>query len=275
MTTGVAFSKWEAVGNDFVLLDASSLAPGTPLDRWAIALCDRHRGVGGDGLIVVDSGDGPDFGFRIFNADGSEDSMCGNGLRCAVAWRRSTGAVATSGVARTMAGQVAWEIAPGGDVCLTLPPPSFDPVAIPTTAQQTMGLNACGIEIDLVQTGSAHAVVWGETAPSNSDFLRLSPCIERDPRFPERVSVMWSWPSDAGGLSLRIWERGVGETRGCGTGACAAVVAGIRRRLVPAGDIAVVSKGGRLTVGWSGEGEPVRLSGPARRVFAGAWIGKV
>lgn len=267
--TRLPFSKWEAVGNDFVVLDDSDVASCRDLARLSSRICDRHRGVGADGLLVYGVETSQRLSFRIFNADGSEDTMCGNGLRCVVSDAHSRGRIATTGIASTRAGAVGWNIGTAGQVSLTLPPPSFETHRIPTTAPRTDHLSIVGYDIDIVQTGSPHAVVFVAELPEDPTFIDISPRIETHPWFPEHVSVMWATVRSECRLQLRIWERGVGETRGCGTGACAAAVAAMVRGLVGDTQIEVESVGGRLHVGWTGPGESMRLAGGARCVFRG------
>lgn len=265
------FSKWEAVGNDFVLVDAGAVPPCGDVALLAKRLCDRHRGVGADGMLFWSVSGRDRLVFRIFNADGSEDTMCGNGLRCVVSEAVSRGLVDGYGTAATGAGDVAWSVGVDGVVALTLPPPSFDAASIPTTAPGMVGVVVDGFELDLVQTGSPHAVAWVGVLPDDATFEPISRAIEHHAWFPERISVMWVVSDSDNRLRLRIWERGVGETPGCGTGACAAAVSAVRRGMVRPGNVTVQSPGGVLRIAWEGPGSELVLAGPARCVFRGDW----
>jgi diaminopimelate epimerase len=267
--TRLPFSKWEAVGNDFVVVDDADVVSCGDLSALSRHLCDRHRGVGADGLLVARVESSDRMIFRIFNADGSEDTMCGNGLRCVVADAYSRGLVEVAGVVSTASGRVDWAIRTDGLVSLVLPPPSFEPHRIPTTAPRTDCLPIEGLAVHVVETGSPHAVVFVPQLPDDDVFFSISPRIENHHWFPERVSVMWVTVRSGRQLQLRIWERGVGETRGCGTGACAAVAVARVRGLLREQHLDVDSAGGRLEVEWAGPGEPIVLAGGARRVFRG------
>lgn len=257
-----AFAKYQAIGNDFVVVDGADLPRGVALCPLARALCDRRFGVGADGLLVVDARSDADLGMRIFNADGSEDTMCGNGLRCVVRWAHARGRVGECGVAWTRAGRIPFTVN-GDAVTLELSPPRFgEPVACE------------GLDLLPVDTGSDHAVAFVHTLPADEPFRDISPRIEAASAFPNRTSLMWTVIEGPDRLRLRIWERGVGETLGCGTGASAAAVVARRTGRLTADTIAVASPGGTLRIGWAGgEADPIFLTGPAQRVFDGVWPG--
>lgn len=252
----LAFTKMQAVGNDFVVLRAQDSLTDAELSELAATSCHRHFGVGADGLLTyapTDTG----LQFRIFNADGSEDTMCGNGLRCAVKLAVERGEAPVSGVAQTRAGTVPYTLLSSGAVTVQLPPPQFweHGVAEGTT----------------VDTGSVHTVLLTPLLPDDATFFARSPKIETAPVFPEKTSVMWTQMSGANELTLRIWERGVGETLGCGTGACAAAVVALATgRASHAEPVVVHSRGGAVRVEWSGHAEAtICLTGEAHTVFSG------
>jgi len=246
------FVKMQAIGNDFIVVPESALGTLAPLTQ---ALCDRRFGIGADGLLTV-APHPEGLTFRIFNADGSEDTMCGNGLRCVVRWAVDTGQAPTTGVAHTQVGPIPYTIL-ADTVSLTLPPPRFWEQSLPQT--QT------------VDTGSVHTVLWPDSLPEDTRFLRESAALEAHPHFPERTSVIWTTLVAPNHLKIRIWERGVGETLGCGTGACAAAVVAVATyRCHPTAPVTVTSPGGSLTVQWSGHPDSsVQLTGPATVVFQG------
>ena len=285
-------------GNDFVILDLfdqPGLAEG-PLDRFAIAMCDRHRGAGGDGLLTLEParlGSGCAVRMRMWNPDGTGD-MCGNGLRCVAALAVARGRAADAPFqVETLAGpRPAW-VEPGGQVTVGMGMPIFDAPRVPLSrlAAETIagqagagrhGLSAGAFEYDLpvegrllshvssLSTGSTHTVIFGAVPVEESEFLRLSPQLEVHPWFPERSSIMWATRRGPNRFSLRIWERGVGETLACGTGACAvAVAAGLTGR--SQGIVTLECRGGTLSAAWE-PGTEIRLTGPTRRVFEGVFF---
>ncbi|WP_395092421.1 diaminopimelate epimerase [Armatimonas sp.] len=245
------FTKMQAVGNDFVVLAEPE---NTDLTALARRVCDRRFGIGADGLLTYKPCD-KGLVFRIFNADGSEDTMCGNGLRCVVTLAVERRQVPREGIAQTRSGPIPYSV--GSQVTLTLPPPQFWEQSVPG-----------GTTVD---TGSLHTVLWPTVLPSDTTFLQDSPALENAPLFPEKTSVLWAVATGPNRLQLRIWERGVGETLGCGTGACAAAAVAIQTgratRLEP---VAVTSRGGTLTITWDGlPGSSLQLTGPAETVFSG------
>jgi diaminopimelate epimerase len=277
------FSKMQGIGNDFVVLDAAGLSPGTDLPGLAIILCDRHFGIGADGLLVVRRGSGDmAFSMRMFNPDGTED-MCGNGLRCVGLWAHRAGwigsettfSVATKEGSKKMRLAAVSKENQAATVQVEMGQPKFHPADIPFRANESQGVNVPFMidgtiyPLTALNTGSTHAVIFG-SAPDEETFQRVSPQIERHPLFPDRTSVLWATPQDDGSMSVRIWERGVGETWGCGTGACAVGVAAQVQGLAPADkSIPVVSRGGTLEIEWAGEGSPILMTGPAEFVFEG------
>jgi len=275
---GLPFVKWEAAGNDLVLVDGRRRAVADPA-ALAVEVCRRHFGVGGDGLLLLEPVPGAAVMMRMFNPDGTED-FCGNGLRCAAAYLfhegESDGGLV---VLRSPRGRHRASVRPQGwcrfEVEVEVLEPRFEPGAIPARAQGKEVLNyplaAAGRtwSVSCVSVGTAHAVIFTERPVEEEVFREVSPEIERHEMFPQRASVLWCTPEGRGRIVMRVWERGVGETLACGTGACAALVVG--RRLGHAGDSAeVVTRGGSLRVAWEGAGA-VRLTGPARLVFTGRW----
>jgi diaminopimelate epimerase len=281
------FTKMQGVGNDFVVLDAAALPEnGTP-SRLAVALCDRHTGIGADGLLVVQRGAGDAvFSMRMFNPDGTED-MCGNGLRCAGLWAYRAGWVEAGPQfeAATKEGRKSLQIvrvAEDGRTAVlrvAMGAPQFSSSAIPFCGgpgpiiRFPLPVGDQVFPITTLNTGSTHTVIFGGIPPDEQTFQRVSPLIERHPLFPERTSVLWATPQEEGVLGVRIWERGVGETLGCGTGACAVGVAAQVQELSPAGQpVTVVSRGGTLEIAWAGDEAPVIMTGPAEFIFDGECV---
>lgn len=271
------FHKLQGAGNDFVVLDlfAQPLPADFRFDRAATLLCDRHLGVGGDGLLTLEPAtDGSAARMKMWNPDGSED-MCGNGLRC-VAWLASLQKIVRDPVfqIQTLVGARRIEILGNGLIRAEMGVPVFDPALVPITWQ---GPHALDIEIPVefrafpassLSTGSTHTVIFLDQPLSVKDFLEIGPQIETHKFFPNRTSVMFAVADGSNRFKIRIWERGVGETWACGTGACAVAVAAQKTRRAQ-GPIQIESKGGILSVEWQ-PGEPIFLTGPARAVFEAA-----
>jgi diaminopimelate epimerase len=291
------FTKMQGAGNDFIVLDAIR----KPLNLSAAQfrhLADRRFGVGADQILIVEAADEPgiDFGYRIVNADGGEVEQCGNGARCFVRYVREAGLTAKERIrVRTPGGVIEPHWRGDGQVSVDMGVPVFEPARVPF---DTAGLDpleragwalwpldvaAARIEMAVLSMGNPHAVqrvADVELAP----VAVLGPLIERHPRFPRRVNAGFVQVLSPSRVKLRVFERGAGETLACGTGACAAVVAGIRLGwLAAATPVAVRTRGGLLSIEWPGEQAdnpssagagtsrwaPVQMTGPAERVFDG------
>ena len=272
--TRLAFTKMEGAGNDFVVLDATREAfalSATQLRRIA----DRHFGVGCDQILVVERSTRPDadFRYRIFNADGAEVEHCGNGARCFVRFVREHGLTTKRELrVEIMTGIIAPRLEDDGEVSVDMGAPVLDPARVPFVTDrpgfvQTLELDGRSLELAVLSMGNPHAiqvVADVERAPVQTE----GPRIEHDPRFPKRVNAGYMQIVDRGRIRLRVWERGAGETLACGTGACAAVVAGVARGLLDS-PVRVEAHGGALTVSWAGGENPVWMKGPAKTVFEG------
>ncbi len=268
------FTKMQGAGNDFIVVDATRKASN--LDPTTIRkLADRHFGVGFDQLLVVEPprSAGTDFYYRIFNADGGEVSQCGNGARCFVRYVHDKKlSDKTSIRVETLSGIIEPRLEQDGRVTVNMGEPEFEPDRIPFDAPRrapSYRLDAGGrdLEIFAVSMGNPHAVqivADVESAP----VLTEGPLIERHPRFPERVNAGYMQIVDRNRIRLRVFERGAGETLACGTGACAAVVAGMAVGLLDS-PVRVATHGGELEIAWQGEGSPVWMTGPAQTVFEG------
>jgi diaminopimelate epimerase len=264
------------LGNDFVVVDATrepfTLSPGQ-----IRALADRRFGVGCDQVLVVEkpTRDDVDFRYRIFNADGGEVEQCGNGARCFVKFVRDRGLTAKREIrVETAGGIIAPKLEDDGEVSVDMGVPRFAAAEVPFTGGSggiTDALEVDGgtLTISALSMGNPHAVQVVDDV-DRAPVTTEGPRIEHHPRFPRRVNAGYMQVIDRATIRLRVWERGAGETLACGTGACAAVVAGIRRGLLD-DSVRVQVRGGALTVAWEGAGKPVTMTGAAATVFDGRW----
>ena len=259
----VPFVKMHGLGNDFVVLDARTHGLPPITERIAAALADRKTGIGCDQLIVIEPASAADFRMRIFNADGSEAAACGNATRAV--------GLLHGGPARieTLAGILATTPADGG-IAVDMGPPRFDWDTIPLAyAMDTLHMPVGWDELEDpagVNMGNPHAVFFVPDCGA-VPLTSLGPLIEHDPLFPERVNVGVATVVDRATIRLRVWERGVGETRACGTGACAAAVAAMRRGLTER-RVTVRLQGGDLVIAWREDGH-VEMTGGATVSFRG------
>jgi diaminopimelate epimerase len=279
------FTKMHGAGNDFIVIDAINQQVDFTPEQWA-RLADRRFGIGADQILVVErpAGEDCDFRYRIFNNDGSEVEQCGNGSRAFVRFVSDKGLTDKRSIrVQTMSGIITPRLEDDGSVTVDMGAPVLEPARVPFDDAGLDGVaqgrdtlwpltvRARGAEqtvlVSAVSMGNPHAVQVVDdvdTAP----VLETGPQIEHHPRFPKRVNAGYLQVLDRGHVKLRVFERGAGETLACGTGACAAVVAGIRRGLLDS-PVQVEARGGRLSIAWAGEGQPVYLSGPAETVFEG------
>ena len=268
------FTKMHGLGNDFVVLDATT-APIQLTPAQLRYITDRHFGVGCDQLLMVERARtaDTDFYYRIFNADGGEVEQCGNGARCFVRYVHDRG-LTTKPVIRvgTLSGVIEPRLEANGQVTVNMGVPQFEPARIPFEAPAQaplydLAISGKVIKINALSMGNPHAVQVVadlDAAPVASD----GPLIEAHPRFPQRVNAGFMQVIDRAHIRLRVYERGAGETLACGTGACAAVVSGILRGLLDA-RVTVATRGGDLVIVWAGAGQPVLMTGPAVNVFDG------
>ena len=296
------FWKMHGAGNDFVVAEPPPSGPASEAASWpalARAICDRHRGVGADGLLLVLPSTVADRRMRIFNADGSEAEMCGNGIRCFVRYLLDRGLVEAPD------GRVGVETIPGvltaeatrdaaGHVTrvrVSMGRPALEPAALGADVEQAapvldfplavtlddgrlgdgapQGGEAIELPVTLVSMGNPHAVAFIDAPPAEYPLARVGPAVEHHPLFAHRTNVEVVRVLGREAIEMRVWERGVGETLACGSGACAAVVAARLHGRV--GDaVEVRLPGGTLNIGWDGEGE-VSLEGPVAHVFSAEW----
>lgn len=263
------------LGNDFVIIDAISQAIELSAEQIRF-LADRHFGIGCDQLLLVEKAlsSEADFRYRIFNADGGEVSQCGNGARCFARFVHQRGLTNKTKIAvETASGLIYPEIKLADLVAIDMGQPVFEPQAVPFRAEQQsitydVSLsNGVEVEASVLSMGNPHAVTVVDDVLL-ADVESLGPLIESHEDFPERVNAGFMQIVDETTIKLRVYERGVGETLACGTGACAAVVAGIRQGLLTR-DVKVILPGGELDITWSDDNASVRMTGPATYVFDG------
>ena len=240
-------------------------------------MADRHFGVGCDQILLVEKPTRPDvdFRYRIFNADGEEVEQCGNGARCFVHFVRARGLTDKRAIrVETAGGVIEPVLAPDGEVSVDMGAPRFRPADIPFVggtgeAFEPLDVDGATVTISALSLGNPHAVQIVDDV-SKAPVATQGPRIETHPRFPRRVNAGYMQVIDRANIRLRVWERGAGETLSCGTGACAAVVAGIRRGLIDS-PVRVATRGGVLTIAWGGDALPVLMTGAAEAVFEGEW----
>ncbi len=270
----LTFTKMHGLGNDFVVLDATRQPLSLSREQLRL-LADRHFGVGCDQILQVEPARAPDtdFYYRIFNADGGEVEQCGNGARCFVRYVHDKALTQKTRIrVGTLSGIIEPTLEADGEVTVDMGVPLFDPPLIPFIARERaltyeLAINEKIIKINSLSMGNPHAVQLVADVLT-TDVEHEGPLIEAHPRFPKRVNAGFMQIVNRGHIKLRVYERGAGETLACGTGACAAVVAGIQRGLLDA-RVRVTTRGGDLGISWAGEGSPVMMTGPAVTVFEG------
>jgi len=275
------FTKMHGTGNDFVVIDLiSQHYKLRPQDVRKLA--DRHFGVGCDQVLVVEAPQNPqvDFRYRIYNADGKEVEQCGNGARCFARFVHDTGLSSKDAIrVQTMKAVIEPRLQADGRVTVDMGAPFLVPAEVPFDASGLTPklVNGCElwplpladypVDVAVVSMGNPHAVMRVDSA-EHAPVEELGPQIESHARFPRRVNAGFMEVVDRGHIRLRVFERGSGETLACGSGACAAVVAGIRLGWLDA-TVHVDTRGGRLTISWAGPGQAVMMTGPAVKVFDG------
>lgn len=268
------FSKMHGLGNDFVVLDGVRQQVSLTPEQLRY-LGDRHFGVGCDQILLVEKAQqaGVDFRYRIFNADGGEVEQCGNGARCFARFVHDQGLTDQREIrVETMKGVISPRLEGDGNVTVDMGMPRFSPQEIPFLHDEDVVIYNLDVadetlEISVVSMGNPHAVQVVASV-DQAPVAAHGPLIESHERFPQRVNAGFMQILDKHAIRLRVYERGAGETLACGTGACAAAVAGIRRGLL-ASPVRVTTRGGDLTIAWCGEGRPVMMTGPAVTVFSG------
>ncbi|MEJ1958045.1 MAG: diaminopimelate epimerase [Nitrosomonadales bacterium] len=268
------FTKMHGAGNDFVVINGVHHRIQLKPEQLRL-LADRHFGVGCDQILLVESTEFPnaDFRYRIFNADGGEVEQCGNGARCFVRFVHDQGLTHKREIiVETRGGLISPRLEEDGRVTVNMGAPIFDSANIPFQTDseaiiQPLEVGGETIQISAVSMGNPHAVQVVADV-EHAPVTVQGPLIEHHPRFPNRVNVGYMQVLDRNHIRLRVYERGAGETLSCGTGACAAVVAGIKRGLLD-DHVQVATKGGVLNIVWAGNTAPVLMTGPAISVFTG------
>jgi diaminopimelate epimerase len=269
------FSKMHGIGNHFVVVDRRGqrepLAPGL-----VKAIADRHTGVGFDQLLTIEDPRerGSLAAYAIYNSDGSAARQCGNGVRCLVAWLHRDAPIRGPVVLDGPAGPVSCERLPDGRIRVDMGVPRFTPSAVPFVVaaeadEYLLPVDGGQVRIGVASIGNPHAVLEVDAVDAAA-VAQLGPLIERHPQFPDRANVGFAEVVDRHAIRLRVFERGVGETLACGSGACAAAAILIRRGRV-ASPLAVTLPGGTLLVEWAGVDTPLSMTGPAAFVFEGTW----
>lgn len=275
------FTKMQGTGNDFIIIDARELERDWP--RLAVAMCERHFGVGADGLILVLDSKVADFRMRIFNADGSEAEMCGNGLRCFAKYVVEQGLALKDAMelrVETLAGinKFRPKVVDGvvASVQVGMGVPKFKAADIPVLAgaldrvlDYPLLVDGRELKVTCISLGNPHAVCFVDEAVRDFPLAEIGPKVEHHPIFPNRVNFEVARVLSRTQIEGRVWERGVGETLACGSGACAIAVAARLHDYVD-DELDIMLPGGILTLEWDGVGE-VLLSGPAETVFVGEW----
>lgn len=282
------FTKMQGAGNDFVVVETSDTQ--REWSQIAEAMCDRHYGIGADGLLLLLPSDVADFRMRIFNADGSEANVCGNGLRCLIKYfvdgePANSGAqeisVATvAGVRRAEVYKVAGRVTKvqtgmgepeleDKDIPVVIEPGAGKVVDIKSMLSYSITVDGRELHLSLVSMGNPHAVYFCQDPVSDFPLSRLGPKVEQHEIFPKGVNFEVARVVNREQVEARVWERGVGETLACGSGACAITVAAQLHGYID-NKVAIKLPGGILEVEWNGAGE-VFLSGPAETVFTGEW----
>jgi diaminopimelate epimerase len=273
------FTKMQGAGNDYIYVDCFAEDVPRDLARLAVAVSDRHKGIGADGLILICPSEKADARMRMFNADGSEAEMCGNGVRCVAKYVYDHGIARKERLAiETGRGVLALDLeTTQGKVSrarVNMGTPILEGAKIPTTLpgdppiRQRLSAAGREFEVTCVSVGNPHCVTFVEKL-SDDWVLRVGPEVERHPAFPRRVNAEFIQLVSPREFQMRVWERGSGETQACGTGACASVVAGVLAGVSERRVLAHLP-GGDLELEWAPSGE-VYLTGPAVEVFSGIW----
>ncbi|HIK37148.1 MAG: diaminopimelate epimerase [Geminocystis sp.] len=273
------FSKYHGLGNDFILIDNRHQSQLLISPEEVVRLCERHFGVGADGVILVLQGqDGCDYTMRIFNADGSEAEMCGNGIRCFarfVSELEGKEEVGRTYRIKTLAGVISPTLMGNGQVKVDMGQPQLEAEKIPTTLGERgkpvvsvpLVVTHQEYSVTCVSMGNPHCVIFVD------DLLtirleEIGPLLETHPAFPQKTNVEFVQPVNANHLKMRVWERGAGITLACGTGACATLVAGVLNNLCNR-TATVELPGGSLQIEWNPQDNHVYMTGPATKVFSG------
>ena len=278
------FIKMHGLGNDYIYVDEFLYKAPADIGDAARLASDRHTGIGGDGLILIQPSQIADCKMRMFNADGSEGRMCGNAIRCIARYMLERHPEICPGDTvriETLSGikiVTAQRDAEGKPSMLRadMGAPGLSPESIPvlTATPQDLSIEVPGFSGSgvCVSMGSPHIVFFIDSDPSELDIAHIGPAIESHSLFPERVNVEFVQVQPDGSLKMRVWERGSGETMACGTGACATAVAAMLKGRTPQRTATVHLRGGDLIIEWNPDNNRVYMTGPAALVFEGEWL---
>lgn len=278
------FIKMHGIGNDYIYVDEFLYKAPADIGDAARLASDRHTGIGGDGLILIQPSQIADCKMRMFNADGSEGRMCGNAIRCIARYMLERHPEICPGDTvriETLSGikiVTAQRDAEGKPSMLRadMGAPGLSPESIPvlTATPQDLSIEVPGFSGSgvCVSMGSPHIVFFIDSDPSELDIAHIGPAIESHSLFPERVNVEFVQTQTDGSLKMRVWERGSGETMACGTGACATAVAAMLKGRTPQRTATVHLRGGDLIIEWNSDNNRVYMTGPAALVFEGEWL---
>ncbi|MGL5940517.1 MAG: diaminopimelate epimerase [Waterburya sp.] len=278
----IEFSKYQGLGNDFILIDNRHTAQPIITPEQAIKMCDRHFGIGADGVIFALPGkEGSEYTMRIYNSDGSEPEMCGNGIRCLakfIADLEGNSEVNKSYRIDTLAGIIIPKLESNGDVTVDMGKPQLAAAAIPTTLNsqeakviaQPLEVGNDTWSVTAVSMGNPHCITF-VTDSEAIDLEKIGPLFEHHPAFPQRTNTEFIEVVKSDYIKMRVWERGAGITLACGTGACASVVAGVLNEKCDR-NCTVELPGGCLQIDWSPVDDKVYMTGPAVEVFKGKYL---
>jgi diaminopimelate epimerase len=275
----ISFHKYQGLGNDFILLKSTDLPAGLNLSHLAQKLCNRHFGIGADGILIQYPHPEADARMQVINADGTEPEMCGNGLRCFISYlyqiqnlQKSEYTIATgAGILRaTYEPQKKW-------VRVNMGKPQLEQAKIPaqgwkteSVIQEILQIENRRFEVTLVSMGNPHCVIAVGAEWNSNDTQYWGPRIESHPHFPHRINVEFCHFETPQHARIHVWERGAGETLACGTGACATLVAGVLIGKLEH-QASIDLPGGRLKIDWDPESRQISMEGPAHFVFSGSY----
>jgi len=262
----IKFEKWQGLGNDFIILENETATP-----ELAVKMCDRYFGVGADGIFSVKKSDYFDIGWDFYNSDGSVAQMCGNGIRCFAKYVYEKRLVEGRKFSvETLAGGITPEILDNETVKVDMGRPVLEPEKIPVNVYDADDFIIEGFSASAVSMGNPHCIIFA--LEDTAKLARaIGPKIEVSPLFPEKVNVEFVQKIERNKVKLDVWERGCGITQACGTGACAAVVAGINKGILDS-VVDVTLPGGTLTIEY--KGQTVFMTGDAQKVFKGEYLNK-
>ena len=291
-TLKLPFTKMHGLGNDFVVLHHKDLPPNIAIEKLAATLCDRHFGVGADGLIVVsppDDAQTADLKFVYLNGDGSWAEMCGNGIRCFAVFAKQHGYINSNTFkAETRAGLLTLTLKPDNTVTVNMGAPVLEAQKIPFISNNGLSANSVvrdyplevlnkTLPVTLVSMGNPHCLIFQNDLDSPVDPAQFGPAVETHPNFPNKTNVEFLEVINDHTLKATVWERGCGFTLACGTGACASAVGAMLLDKITASAVDVILPGGTLNIEWdrSDVKNPVMMTGPAQTVFTGLFEGSI